>query len=202
MGIAIGPRTWFGNHYGSGVSFSAIVRNNQFTGAFGYGIAMSGARNFTVEGNTLIGNTSFIGSRGPNCSSVDQTPTSAAFVMDQNTVTSSTTQPEFVNIQDGDTLTCIEPPSDGDYWPFGGNPGDSVAVASSSSSHSSTGRTVGLVLGILGGLALVALLTWFVRKRALARVEQDRAARAQEADIYTQGYKHNSYDKRDVSQAL
>ncbi|KLO11233.1 hypothetical protein SCHPADRAFT_831467 [Schizopora paradoxa] len=203
MGIAIGPRTWFGNHYGNNVSFSAIVRNNQFTGAFGYGIAMSGARNFTVEGNTLIGNTSFIGSRGPNCSSVDQTPTPAAFVMDQNTVTQSTTQSDFVNIQDGDTLTCIEPPTDGDYWPFGGNPGDTVSSStSSSSSHSSTGRTVGLVLGILGGILFVAALSWFVRKRALTRMEQNRAARAQDADIYTQNYKHGSVEKRDANLAL
>jgi len=190
MGIAIGPRTWFGNHYFNNVSSSAIVRNNQFTGAFGYGIAMSSARNFTVEGNILIGNTSFIGSRGPNCSSVDQTPNPAPFVMDQKTVSASTTQPDFVNIPDGDTLTCIVPPSEGDFWPFGGNPGDTPTTAPHSSSHSSTGRTVALVLGILGGILFVALVAWFVRKKAIARMEQDRA-RTRDADVFSGQYKHN-----------
>lgn len=57
IGIAIGPRTWFGNKYGNNVSVGATIRNNQLTGAFGYGIAMSSAKNFTVEGNTLVGNT-------------------------------------------------------------------------------------------------------------------------------------------------
>lgn len=57
IGIAIGPRTWFGNKYGNNVSVGAIIRNNQLTGAFGYGIAMSSAKNFTVQGNTLVGNT-------------------------------------------------------------------------------------------------------------------------------------------------
>lgn len=57
IGIAIGPRTWFGNKYGNNVSDGATVRNNQLTGAFGYAIAMSSAKDFTVQGNTLIGNT-------------------------------------------------------------------------------------------------------------------------------------------------
>jgi len=201
MGIAIGPRTWFGNHYFNNVSSSAIIRNNQFTGAFGYGIAMSSAKNFTVEGNILIGNTSFIGSRGPNCSTVDQTPNPAPFVIDQNTVSDSTTQPDFVSIPDGDTLTCIVPPSEGDFWPFGGNPDDTPPAAPSKSSHSSTGRTVGLVLGILGGILFVALLAWFVRKRALSRLEQ-AGAHSQDADVYTQNYKRGSLEKNNPHLAL
>ncbi|KAI6018315.1 hypothetical protein EDC04DRAFT_2743358 [Pisolithus marmoratus] len=69
IGIAIGPRTWFGNEYGNNVSQGGTVLANQLTGAFSYGIAMSSAKNFTVVNNVLIGNTSFIGARGPNCTS-------------------------------------------------------------------------------------------------------------------------------------
>ena len=85
-------------------------------------MAISSAVNFTVQGNTLVGNTSFIGSRGPNCSTADTTPSPAAFVEDQNTVQSSTIQGDFQTIPDGNSLTCITPPPGGDYWPYGGNP--------------------------------------------------------------------------------
>ena len=70
IGIAIGPRAWFGDRYGRNTSDNGNVIGNHFSGAFGYGIALTSAKNFTVQGNNLIGNTSFIGSRGPNCSTV------------------------------------------------------------------------------------------------------------------------------------
>jgi len=54
IGIAIGPHTWFGDKYGSNVSFSGTVENNVLSGAFGYGIAVTSARNFTVQGNSLL----------------------------------------------------------------------------------------------------------------------------------------------------
>ena len=43
IGIAVEPRTWFGNTYGTDVSSFGTVLNNYFIGALGYGIAMSSA---------------------------------------------------------------------------------------------------------------------------------------------------------------
>src|SRR5882762_5521516 len=120
IGIAIGPHTWFGDKYGSNVSFSGTVENNVLSGAFGYGIAVTSARNFTVQGNSLFGNTSFIGSRGPNCSD-NPLPNPGPFVVDNSNVVSSSLQSDFQSISNGDGLTCIIPPN-GDYWPYGGNP--------------------------------------------------------------------------------
>lgn len=145
---------------------NATIINNRLTGAFGYGIAMSSAKNFTVEGNELFGNTSFIGSRGPNCSSTDNTPTTHDFVLDTNTTVSSTTQGDFQIVSDGDSLTCILPPDGGDYWPYGGNP---ETAAQSGPSSLSAGAKAGLALGIIFGILAVAALTWFIRKKALAR---------------------------------
>lgn len=171
IGIAIGPRIWFGDRYLNNKSTNGTVINNLLTGAFGYGIAISGAKNFTVEGNQLFGNTSFIGSRGPNCSSVDATPSAHDFVLDTNQTQSSTTQLDFQAISDGDTLTCILPPDGGDYWPYGGNPEtpESPQGSSSGSGSMSTGAKVGMALGIIFGILLAALLAWYIRKRALAR---------------------------------
>lgn len=177
IGIAIGPRTWFGNQYGNNVSTGAIVQDNQFTGAFSYGMAMSSATNFTVENNILIGNTSFIGARGPNCTVNDTTPAPAAFVIDLSNVQKSTTQLDFTPVSDGDSLTCVLPPDGGDYWPFGGNPNSTASPVSppeaapttTSSSQSSAGTTAGIVIGAIGAVLLVAVITWFVRKWALKR---------------------------------
>ncbi|KAH8118393.1 hypothetical protein DFH11DRAFT_1567138 [Phellopilus nigrolimitatus] len=166
IGIAIGPRVWFGNRYGQNRSFSATVVNNRLTGAFGYGIAISSARNFTVQNNGFFGGTSFIGSRGPNCSSVDTTPTSNEFVYQKNTTESLSIQSGFESITDGSSLTCIVPPAGGDFWPYGGNPGNSQPV---SSGGPSKGTKVGMALGIVFGVALVAVLAWFIRKWAIAR---------------------------------
>ena len=144
---------------------NATIINNRLTGAFGYAIAMSSAKNFTVEGNELFGNTSFIGSRGPNCSSTDTTPAAHSFVLDTNTTVSSTTQGDFEIVPDGDSLTCILPPEDGDFWPYGGNP---ETQTQSSSRGLSTGAKVGMALGIIFGILAVAVLAWFIRKHALA----------------------------------
>lgn len=161
------------------MSLSGTVRNNQLTGAFGYGMAISSATNFTVENNVLTGNTSFIGSKGPNCSSVDTTPTTQDFVVDESLVKSSNIQSDFQSIPDGNALTCIVPPDGGDYWPFGGNPASansssmtppvSPPEAAPASGHSSTGRTIGLVVGIILGVVAAAVAAWFVRRWALAR---------------------------------
>ncbi|KAI0650454.1 hypothetical protein C8Q79DRAFT_998300 [Trametes meyenii] len=174
IGIAIGPRTWFGDRYFNNVSQSGTVLNNQLTGAFGYGVAISSASNFTVQGNVLVGNTSFIGSNGPNCSSTDVTPSPAPFVQDQSTVQSSNIQGGFQIIPDGNSLTCIIPPDGGDYWPFGGNPsssGSSPTSGTPSSSHSglSGGAKAGIAIGVILGVAAVATLTYFVRNWAVKR---------------------------------
>ena len=41
IGVAIGPQTWFGDHFGANVSSSGSILNNRLTGAFGYGIAIT-----------------------------------------------------------------------------------------------------------------------------------------------------------------
>ena len=175
IGIAIGPRTWFGDRYGNNVSNGAIVQDNQFTGAFSYAIAMSSATNFTVENNVLIGNTSFIGARGPNCTANDPTPSPTAFVIDTGNVQQSTTQFDFTSVSNGDSLTCVLPPDGGDFWPFGGNPNSTSSpvgppeASPTTTSHSSgsAGRTAGIVIGAIAAVLLVAAITWFLRKWAL-----------------------------------
>ena len=175
----MGPRLWFGLEYENNVSFSGQVFNNNLTGAFGYGMGLTSARNFTVEGNILVGNTSFIGSRGPNCSSSDTTPTPAPFVTDPSFVFTSTIQSDFQTIPDGNSLTCILPPEGGDYWPFGGNPSNPVssssgsAPTSSSGAHTSSGLSAGakagIAIGVILGVLGLAIATFFVRRWALHR---------------------------------
>ncbi|THH11505.1 hypothetical protein EW145_g634 [Phellinidium pouzarii] len=181
IGIAIGPRTWFGGRYGNNKSQNAVVINNHLSGAFGYGIALTSAQNFTVEGNSLFGNTSFIGSRGPNCSSVDTTPSTQGFVIENNTTQSSTTQTDFQAITDGSSLTCIVPPSDGDFWPYGGSPESSSPSGHSESEGTSTGTKVGMALGITFGVIFVALLAWYIRRWALARQSRVRTGARRQA---------------------
>ncbi|PFH47806.1 hypothetical protein AMATHDRAFT_66860 [Amanita thiersii Skay4041] len=167
IGIAIGPRTWFGDRYGSNVSRSGTVVNNQLSGAFSYAIAITSAQNFTVEGNTLFGNTSFIGARGPNCSASDTVPNPAPFVLDTKSVQGLDLQPDFQIIQDGDSLTCVLPPEGGDYWPFGGNPGGNSTPNSSGRGGSPGTKAVGLAVGLVFGVILLAILAWYIRKWAL-----------------------------------
>ena len=141
---------------------------------------MSSAHNFTVQGNILVGNTSFIGRRGPNCTADDTTPNPAAFVIDPSLVTDSNEQSGFVTVSDGDSLTCILPPDGGDYWPFGGNPSSPSSASpsasaqpssspSSSSSGLSGGAKAGIAVGVILGVAALAAATFLIRRWALAR---------------------------------
>lgn len=146
-------------------------------------MAISSATNFTVQGNILVGNTSFIGSNGPNCSTTDITPTPAPFVQDETTVTSSSIQDGFQQIPDGDSLTCIMPPDGGDYWPFGGNPSSSGSGSQSSPTSGSSptssdsgssgglsgGAKAGIAIGVILGVAAIAAATYFVRNAAVKR---------------------------------
>lgn len=178
IGIAIGPRLWFGGAFKNNVSRGGIVRDNLLSGAFSYGVAIASAANFTVQGNSLIGNTSFIGSRGPSCPTTNTVIKPAAFVTEVNTTSSMSISSSFVNISDGNSLTCVLPPNGGDFWPFGVNPS---SQSNSSNSTSTTppsgggggGRSGAIIGGIvLGGVILTLLLcgiaTW-LRKYLLRR---------------------------------
>jgi len=185
IGIAIGPRTWFGDRYGNNVSLSGTVLDNRLTGAFGYAIAMSSARNFTVENNDLFGNTSFIGARGPNCSNTDTTPSPAPFVLDLNNTVSCTTQLDFETIPDGNSLTCILPPAGGDYWPYRSNSTSSASGGSQQSPHGlSGGAKAGIATGVIVGVALTMLATYLVRKWAINRAMTPAVPNASQFTTY------------------
>lgn len=159
-------------------------------------MAISSAQNFTVQNNFLVGNTTFIGSRGPNCSTTEPTPPPEAFIIDWSLVTESSIQSDFQNTTDGDGLTCILPPDGGDYWPFGGNPnpvpGEPVAPGSptpsptnkpgsaqtSTSGGLSGGAKAGIALAVIFGLLFIAVLTWFIRRKTLASLAARRESRA------------------------
>lgn len=195
IGIAIGPRTWFGDRYGNNVSKNGVVRNNRLTGAFTYGIAITSAENFQVQNNSLFGNTSFIGSRGPLCQDKDVVPSPAAFIVDPSTTKSTSLQSDFQSIADGDSLTCVLPPNGGDFWPFGVNPSNTSNpfISSSggtnpgstgggggdngnsgSSAASSSNSTTGIAVGVVVGVIVAAAAAWFIRKWTMARSEKKR----------------------------
>ncbi|KAI9513289.1 hypothetical protein F5148DRAFT_289137 [Russula earlei] len=173
IGIAIGPETWFGDFYGANVSSSGSVLNNGLSGAFGYGIAITSAKNFTVQGNTLFGNTSFIGSRGPNCSASDPTPASGPFIVGSANVTMTSLQDGFQPVQDAKQLTCVQPPEGGDYWPYGGDPSTTVGPTASGSTltseHMSAGAKAGLAIGIVVAVLSVILAIILVRNCVVRR---------------------------------
>lgn len=199
IGIAVGPRTWFGDRYLRNVSFSGTILSNHLSGAFGYAVAITSARNFTVANNVLFGNTSFIGSRGPNCTNYDSTPTPQPFVVDNNNTEGLTLQSDFVQISDGDSLTCILPPPDGDYWPFrddgpGGTSGGGGSTPDSSGGGGlSGGAKAGIAIGVILGVALIAVATYFIRKAALKKQQQAVASRRLGSDDDTWEGKQAAY---------
>jgi hypothetical protein len=171
IGIAIGPRTWFGDRYENNVSRNGNVHSNQLSGAFSYGIAITSATNFTVQGNSFFGNSSFIGARGPNCSTSDSVPKPAAFVTEANTTASMSISSNFVNIGDGDSLTCVLPPNGGDFWPFGLNPSNTTSTPGTPGSRggSDPARSGAIAGGVIAGLILCGLATWLVRRYILRK---------------------------------
>lgn len=169
IGIAIGPRTWFGNNAYNNISSSGTVTNNKLSGAFTYGIGLTSAKNFTVTGNSFFGNYSFIGARGPNCTD-NATPSPGAFVVDQKTAVSSTYQTDFVAISDGDSLTCVLPPDGGDYWPYRSDP-----TSSDDDEGLSGGAKAGIAIGVIFGVLAVAAAAYFIRRWALQRAANERA---------------------------
>lgn len=145
-------------------------------------MAITSARNFTVQNNDLFGNTTFIGSRGPNCTTYDTTPTPQPFVVDRNNTDGLSLQSNFVQISDGDSLTCILPPTGGDYWPFrddgpssnntssGGGGGSTPGSSNGGGGGGlSSGAKAGIAVGVVLGVALIAVATYFIRKAALKK---------------------------------
>ena len=171
IGIAIGPRTWFGNQFKNNVSRNGNVHSNQLSGAFSYGIAITSATNFTVQGNNFFGNSSFIGARGPNCSASDSVPKPAAFITEANTTSLMSLSSNFVNIGDGDSLTCVLPPNGGDFWPFGLNPSNTTSSTPSSSGGGGgdSARSGAIAGGVILGLIICGLATWLIRRYILRK---------------------------------
>lgn len=155
-------------------------------------MAISSARNFTVQNNTLVGNTSFIGSPGANCSA--DIPSSQPFIAQQDDITQSLLQDDFTNVTDADGLTCIQPPQGGAHWPFGGphDPSSPPPVSSQPSSNSAptssqglnTGAKVGIAIGVIVGVLFIAIAAWFIHRRSVNRVGRIR----QMASVSTAGY--------------
>ena len=147
-----------------------------------------------MENNALFGNTSFIGSRGPNCTTFDTTPTPQPFVVDRNNTDGLSLQSNFVQIPDGDSLTCILPPDGGDYWPYGGNPSNNSTTSGGGGGGGSTnsndnsggglsgGAKAGIAIGVILGVALVAVATYLIRKAALKKQLEERGARRLASD--------------------
>ena len=128
-------------------------------------MGVSSALNFTIENNSLFGNTSFIGINGPNCTA--GVPTPSAFIIDLNNTQSMTVQSDFQTVANADGLTCLLPPQGGNYWPF------RVPVAPSGPGKSGGGVTKGQKAGISFGIILGALILvfvmWLIRRWAVRR---------------------------------
>ena len=154
------------------------------SGAFSYGIAITSATSFTVQGNEMTGNTSFIGARGPLCKDSDIVPTPAPFIIDPSTATGLTTQSDFQTISDGSSLTCVLPPNGGDFWPYGLNPSNSSSPMTTtstttppsnntgvgtSSATGSSASSVGIAVGVIVGIIVCAFAAWLVRRCVISR---------------------------------
>ncbi len=88
----------------------------------------------------------------------------------------------FQPIPDGNSLTCILPPSGGDYWPFGGNPSPTTSSPNATSSSTGTspsgsshvlsgGAKAGIAVGVIFGVVAIAATTYFIRKAAIRRTQ-------------------------------
>lgn len=180
MGLAIGNRVWFGDKFGTNRNVGGTVRNNRLTGAFGWGVAVSGTRDFTVENNDIVGNSSFIGFRGVNCSITEALPSPSPFLYDSNGTDSTTLPSSYPDVRLDGALLCITSPDGGDYWPRGGSPyGNPLKEEPGASpetggntpgrSGSSKAQKLGLGLGITFGILFVGIASWFVHRWAVKK---------------------------------
>lgn len=131
-----------------------------------------------------MGNTTFIGAKGPNCSDSDHVPTPGPWIVDWATVGtdmnagSGKMQGDFVGISDGDSLTCVLPPNGGDFWPFGANPSNSSSVGASGGSSSGGGggggggSAAGIAVGVLVAVVAVGAMVFFGRRWLLKKQEE------------------------------
>ncbi|KAG9098629.1 hypothetical protein FRC07_010608, partial [Ceratobasidium sp. 392] len=126
MGIAVGLKVWFGNKWGNATAFGGSVIGNRLSGAFGFGMPVSGVKDFTIANNTLLGNSSFIGAKGPNCTTNDVVPPAVDFVVDPTAVASSSILGNF-KLHGITALLCMTPPrGGGQFWPLGTPPDPSL----------------------------------------------------------------------------
>jgi len=173
IGIATGPRVWAGSTAGDVKNFGGVIRNNHLSGALGYGIAVSGVKNFEVIGNVLTTSATFVGTTTGNCSTA--TPQPAPFVYQASTVESCTLQSNFVDVANADGLTCIQPPSTGNFWPYANSTDSDIVVADtgSTSDSSSSSASVGVAIGVIAAVLVAGVTAWFIRRRVLRRNEAD-----------------------------
>ncbi|KAH9482304.1 hypothetical protein JR316_0004402 [Psilocybe cubensis] len=186
IGIAIGPKTWFGDRYGNNVVKNGVVQNNKLSGAFSYGIAATSATNFTIQGNAMFGNTSFIGARGPLCTDSDVVPTPGPFILDPTTTTDMSVQSDFQHSNEADAFTCVLPPNGGDFWPFGLNPSNSSTSAGTNGTKPTSGNTAGVAIGVIVAVIATAIITWFARKKIIAHREAAHHFKATKQTEYNQ----------------
>jgi len=134
IGLAVGLRVWFGDKWGNAAAFGGAVIGNKLSGGFGFGMAISGIKDFTIANNTLFGNSSFIGAKGPNCTTNDVVPPAVDFVID--TTASVDSSISGVYKAHGITaLLCVTPPrGGGDVWPVGTWPNSSLPLNGTTSS--------------------------------------------------------------------
>lgn len=113
-------------------------------------------------------------------------------MVDYNNTEGLNLQSDFVQIPDGDSLTCILPPDGGDYWPFGGNPSANNTDTTPGNGDPSTpnnsgndggkdelsgGIKAGIAVGAVLGVVLIAVAAYFIRKAALKRQLQTEGNR-------------------------
>jgi len=85
------------------------------------------------------------------------------FVVDMNNTENLSLQDSFVEISDGDLLTCILPPNGGDYWPLSSQNDDNTGGG-----ISKLGKA-GIGLGVFFGLCIIAIVSYRIRGLALKR---------------------------------
>jgi len=116
-----------------------------------------------VRDNVLFGGTSFIGFPGPQCADYNTVPIPVPFAVDRNNTEGLLLQDSFVEVSDGDSLTCILPPDGGDYWPR------SSRNNSGAGGGMSKGGKVGVGLGVFFGLCIIGIVSYRIRDVALKR---------------------------------
>ncbi|KAK8858694.1 hypothetical protein IAR55_002923 [Kwoniella newhampshirensis] len=157
IGIAVGPDVWFSDgRYGRNQSTGGTIQGNSFSGAFAFAMGVSSAKNFVIQNNSFTGNTSFIGTYGPNCTTSTRTPhPPVALLLEQSSVSNMTlsvpsdSSYQFTN---GTALglTCFMPPQGQDEWPYGDG-GVNSLVGGSNSTNGNTNSTASTSRGGASG---------------------------------------------------